>query len=438
MKRLLHILLAAALLALLPHARAALTIEITGGAEGALPIAVVPFGIEGQGLPPEDISAIVTNNLKRSGRFAPLPEKDLLARPHQGSEVNFRDWRALGSNYLVVGKVRAAPGGQYSVQFELLDVFRGARITGYTIHSGAQELRRTAHQISDIIYEKLTGQAGAFNTRIAYVIVSAIAPKQQSYALQVADADGHNPQTILTSKQPLLSPAWSPDGTRLAYLSFENKRAQIYIQEVASGKRELLTSFPGLNGAPAWSPDGTRLALTLSKDGNPEIYVMNLASKVLERLTSNPAIDTEPVWSPDGARIVFTSDRGGKPQLYMMSVTGGNAQRITFEGDYNARGRYSPDGKLLAMVHGARGQYRIAVLDLETKALRVLTDRTLDESPSFAPNGAMIIYATNEGSKGVLAAVSVDGRVRQRLLLTEGDVREAVWSPFGRRLILQQ
>jgi len=438
LKRILHTLLAAALLALLPRAQAALTIEITGGAEGALPIAIVPFGVEGQGLPPENVSAIVTNNLKRSGRFAPLPEKDLLARPHQGSEVNFRDWRALGSDYLVVGKVRATAGGQYNVQFELFDVFRGARITGYSIPAGAQELRRAAHQISDIIYEKLTGQPGAFNTRIAYVTVSNVAPKQQSYALQVADADGYNPQTILTSKQPLLSPAWSPDGTRLAYLSFENKRAQIYIQEVASGKRELLASFPGLNGAPAWSPDGTRLALTLSKDGNPEIYVMNLASKILERLTSNPAIDTEAAWSPDGQRIVFTSDRGGKPQLYVMPAGGGNAQRITFEGDYNARGRYSPDGKLLAMVHGARGQYRIALLDLETRALRVLTDRTLDESPSFAPNGAMIIYATHDGKKGVLAAVSVDGRVQQRLLLQEGDVREAAWSPFGRRLILQQ
>lgn len=417
-------------------AQAALTIEITEGVPGALPVAVVPFGAEGQGAPPEDIGAIVAADLKRSGRFAPLAEPDLLARPHEGREVNFRDWRVLGVEGLVVGKVRATGAGRYTVQFQLFNVFQANQLAGYTIPTTSAEMRRTAHQISDIIYEKLTGEPGAFNTRIAYVTAAGKAPAQ-TYALQVADADGHNPQPILGSKQPLLSPAWSPDGTRLAYVSFENKRAQIYLQEIATGKRELVASYPGLNGAPAWSPDGTRLALTLSKDGNPEIYVLSLAAQTLQRLTSNPAIDTEPVWSPDGSTLVFTSDRGGRPQLYRMPAGGGEATRLTFEGDYNARGVFSPDGKQLAMVHGTGGQYRIALMELQTGALRVLSDRTLDESPSFAPNGAMIIYATNEGTRGTLAAVSVDGRVHNRLLLQEGDVREATWSPFGRRILLQ-
>ena len=412
-------------------AQAALTIEITEGVAGALPIAVVPFGIEGQGqgVAPEDIGAIIAADLKRSGRFAPLPERDLLARPHEGRDVNFRDWRVLGIESLVVGKLRPLGAGQYTVQFQLFNVFQGTPLAGYSIPSSAADLRRTAHQISDIIYEKLTGERGAFNTRIAYVAVAG-KPPAQTYALQVSDADGHNPQSILKSKQPLLSPAWSPDGTRLAYVTFENKRAQIYIQEIVSGKRELIASYPGLNGAPAWSPDGTRLALTLSKDGNPEIYVMSVTARTLQRLTNNLAIDTEPTWSPDGSTLVFTSDRGGRPQLYRMSSNGGEAARITFEGDYNARGVFSPDGKQIAMVHGNGGQYRIALMDLKTGGVRVLSERTLDESPSFAPNGAIIIYATNEGKRGTLTAVSVDGRVRNRLLLQEGDVREAVWSPF--------
>lgn len=421
--------LACVIALLAPAAHAALTIEITEGVEGALPIAIVPFGLEG-GTPPEDISAIVAADLKRSGRFAPLPERDLLARPHESGQVNFADWRVLGTDNLVIGKVRAVGPGQYAVQFKLFDVFRGAELTGYNFTAGAQELRTVAHQISDIIYETLTGERGAFNTRIAYITASPIVKKSRTYMLQVADSDGFNAQTIMTSKQPVLSPAWSPDGTRLAYLSFENRRPQIFIQDIASGRRELLASYPGLNGAPAWSPDGRRLALTLSKDGNPEIYVLNLASKALTRLTTNPAIDTEPAWSPDGTTIVFTSDRGGRPQLYKMSAEGGNAQRVTFQGDYNARGRFSPNGELLAMVQGQGGAYRIAVLDLKTGESRTLTGRALDESPSFAPNGSMIIYATNN-AQGELAAVSIDGRVHQRLAVQEGDVREPAWSPFS-------
>lgn len=415
----------------LGSATAALTINITEGVEGALPIAIVPFGQETA--VPEDIAAIVASDLRRSGRFAPLPERDLLARPHAAAEVNFGDWRALGTDNLVVGNIRAIGPGQYEVRFELFDVFRGAQLTGYRFTSGAQELRTVAHQISDIIYETLTGQPGAFNTRIGYVTASG-AKRGQTYSLQVADSDGYNSQTILTSKQPILSPAWSPDGTRLAYLSFENRRQQIYVQDVSSGRRDLVASYPGLNGAPAFSPDGRRLAMTLSKDGNPEIYVLNLASKALTRLTTNAAIDTEPTWSPDGNALVFTSDRGGRPQLYRMSSSGGTAQRITFEGDYNAKGVFSPNGDMLAMIQGQGSTYRIAVQNIQSGEVRVLTDRSLDESPSFAPNGSMILYATNEGAQGELAAVSIDGRVRQSLVLQEGDVREAVWSPFGRKL----
>ncbi len=427
MKTLLRSVLAGLLIGLAAGAQAApLSIEITRGVEGALPVAIVPFD-EGGRAAPEDVAQIIADDLARSGRFSPLPRQDMIAQPHQAAQINFADWRVLGMEGLVIGQVRPAGADRYSVQFQLFNVFKGDRLVGFNINTTRQDLRRTAHQISDIIYEKLTGQPGAFDTRIAYVTTSG----PTSFSLQVADSDGHNPQTILTSKQPILSPAWSPDGTRLAYLSFENRRPQIFIQDLASGSRERIASYPGLNGAPAWSPDGRRLALTLSKDGNPEIYVLNLASKALQRLTDNGAIDTEPSWSPDGNTLLFTSDRGGKPQIYKMSAGGGEARRVTFNGDYNARGVFSPDGTMLAMVHREGGNYRIAVQDLSSGEVKVLSERSLDESPSFAPNGSMVIYAT--GDQGVLAAVSVDGRVRQRLALQEGNVREAVWSPFGRK-----
>lgn len=418
-------------------AYAALTIEITEGVEGALPIAVVPFGTEGT-VPPEDISAIVANDLKNSGRFAPLPDSDLLAQPHEAAQVNFADWRTLGTDNLVIGKVRSVGPNQYTVQFQLFDVFRGAQLTGLSYASvSAQDLRTVAHQISDAIYEKLTGVPGAFNTRIAYVTAAGTG-KVRDYGLQVSDYDGYNAQNILHSKQPIVSAAWSPDGTRLAYLSFENKRQQVFIQDVASGRRELIASYTGMNNAPAWSPDGRRLALTLSKDGNAEIYVLNLASKALQRLTTNPAIDTEAAWSPDGSSIVFTSDRGGRPQLYRMAAGGGNAQRITFQGEYNAHGVFAPNGEMLAMVQGQGNSYRIAVLDLKTNEVRVLSDRSLDESPSFAPNGSMILYATSGNANGELGIVSVDGRVHLRLPLQEdAAVQGAVWSPFGRKLNFQ-
>ncbi len=430
MKKLLFLF--ALLLSWLAGVQAApLTIEITQGAEGAMPIAVVPFGWQGPGQPPGvDLSAIVDADLKGSGRFRTMPPQDMLARPHTGSEVEFRDWRVLGMDSLVVGQVSSNGAGGYLIQFQLFDVFKGEQLAGYSVPTTERDLRATAHRISDIIYEKLTGERGAFSTRIAYVTSMIQSDGQRLIALQVADADGYNPQTIVTSKEPLMSPAWAPDGRRLAYVSFEQGKASVWVQEVFTGKREKVAAYKGINGAPAWSPDGRRLALTLSKDGNPDIYVLDLARRSLERLTDHYAIDTEPAWSPDGRFIVFTSDRGGRPQIYRVSAGGGKVERLTFEGRYNARASYHPDGKRLTLVTQLDSDFRIGVLELGSGSLQVLSKGRLDESPSFAPNGSMIIYATKSKDQGELAAVSVDGRVRQRLALQAGDVREPAWSPF--------
>jgi TolB protein len=407
-----------------------LTIIITEGAEGSLPIAVVPFAAPGS--PGQDVAAIVRNDLQRSGRFKPMPPEDMLAKPKSSSEVEFRDWRALSMDYLVVGQMNPDGKGGYKIRFWLFDVLKKEQLAGYTVPTSERDLRAAAHHIADIIYEKLMGQRGAFGTRVAYITSNATGGGKQQVQLQVADADGFNPQTIVTSKEPLMSPAWSPDGQRLAYVSFEKGRPSVYVQEVFTGKRRKVASYKGINGAPAWSPDGRKLALTLSKDGNPDIYVLDLGRRSLNKLTRHYAIDTEPAWSPDGRYIVFTSDRGGKPQIYRVPAAGGKVKRMTFEGSYNARASYAPDGNSLVMVTRQNGQFRIGVLDLENGAMRVLSAGRLDESPSFAPNGSMIIYATKIRGKGELAAVSVDGNVRQRLALQAGDVREPVWSPFSR------
>ncbi len=410
---------------------AVLTIKRTRGIEGALPLAIVPFAWEGDGVSaPLDVAAVVAADLHRTGRFTPLPERDLPGRPSDSSQVDYRDWRRLGAESLVVGRLRAQPNGDYQVEFQLLDVYRNRQLTGYRFSSSAGELRTTAHRISDIIYEKLTGDRGAFATRIAYVTQSVGTDGKRRFALELADSDGHNPENILNSAHPILSPAWSPDGKQLAYVSFETRKPAIYIQNLATGTREKVAGYKGINGAPAWSPDGQRLAMTLSRDGNPEIYILDLDSRRLQRLTYNAAIDTEPAWSPDGKALVFTSDRGGRPQIYRIAANGGKVKRLTFEGSYNARASFSPDGSRLTLVHGDQGAYRIGLLDLETTALRVLSDARLDESPSFAPNGTMIIYATSDDRGGALAAVSVDGRVHQRLTFQKGMVREPAWSPF--------
>jgi TolB protein len=409
----------------MPITYAALTIEITEGVESAVPIAVVPFASE---TAPVNIAAIVNADLERSGYFKMMAEQSMPARPSKAAEVNFKEWQALGQSYMVIGQVIDA-GGQYNVQFQLLDTYKSAQLLGYRMVSSSADLRRTAHHISDLIFEKLTGKKGVFSGRIAYITTTDLGNKQQSHRLQVADADGFNPQTIASSVEPLMSPSWSPDGKKVAYVSFERKSAAIYVQTLATGERVRVAEFPGINGAPAWSPDGTRLALTLSKDGSPDIYVLNLSTRALTKLTKSFAIDTEPSWSPDGSSIVFTSDRGGKPQIYMVPSQGGQEKRLTFSGNYNARASFSPDGRSLVMVHGNGNDYRIAVMDMATRSLNVLTGGRADESPSFAPNGAMILYASKKGRTGFLSAVSLDGKMQQKLVFNSGEVREPSWAP---------
>lgn len=408
-----------------------LTIRIEQGIATALPIAVVPFATVGEPAGIPDVAAIVRADLARSGQFAAMEPGDMPSQPASFAAVNFKDWRVLGMENLVIGKVLSAPGGGYVVEFRLVDVYRGKQLLGYRIPTSAANLRLTAHHVADMIYERLLNQKGAFATRIAYVTVERQGKDKSLYRLQVADADGYDPHTILESTQPLLSPAWSPSGDRIAYVSFEDRNSAIYLQDIRSGKREKIVSGPGINSAPAFAPDGRRLAVTLSRDGNPEIYLFDLESHALTRLTNHPAIDTEAAWAPDGRSLVFTSDRGGGPQIYRLDLAGGKPQRVTFDmGSYNARARYSPDGRKLAMVHGGEGGYRIAVLDLATNSFDIVTSARLDESPSFAPNGSMIIYATMGAGGTELAATSTDGRLKQRLALQRGEVREPAWGPF--------
>lgn len=417
----------AAWLAIAFPAAAVLQIDITQGIESASPIAVVPFAAQGVQVA-EDVSGVISADLSRSGRFKAMRREDMLSTPSAPEQVRFPDWRMLGQDHLVIGQIRPGPEG-YTLQFHLFDVLKGAGVMSYTVESSQADLRRTAHRIADMIYQQLTGTPGAFATRIAYVTASLADNGKRQYRIQVADADGFAPKTIVTSSEPLMSPSWSADGKRLAYVSFETKTSAIWVQELASGQRQMVSNTPGINGAPAWSPDGRRLAVTLSKDGNPDVYVLDLYGGGLLNVSNNRAIDTEPSWAPDGGSIVFTSDRGGRPQLYLVSSNGGPAQRVTYEGDYNARGVFSPDGRSLVMVHGGGG-FRIAVMDLKTRAMRVLTKGPLDESPSFAANGSMIMYASKGGSEGYLSAVSFDGSVHQRLSSETRDVREPAWSPF--------
>ena len=429
LKKLVTHFIALVLCATFNNAYAALTIEITEGVDSALPIAVVPFDTSRLSAKlPVDIGAIVASDLNRSGVLKSMERARLPAKPHYSNQVQYARWRSAGQDYLVVGRVLEKSTGVYDIEFQLLDVLKKKQLLGRKMTAKKRNLRSRAHQISDFIYEQITGTRGAFDTRIAYV--RAQKESGRKYVLQVADSDGFNAQNVLKSDEPIMSPSWSPDGKSLAYVSFESSRPEIFIQHLATARRQKVAGFKGLNSAPSWSPDGKFLALVLSKDGSPDVYTLNTATKRLKRLTTHRSIDTEPVWSSDGKSIIFTSDRSGAPQLYRISANGGKAKRITFEGRYNSAASLSPDGRFIAMVHGERGQYKIAQYDIETGNLIVLTDSSLDESPSFSPNGKMVLYASTRGNNGFLFAVSIDGRAKHKLSDQAGDIREPVWGPF--------
>ena len=415
-------------------ANAQLAVTVTKGLVRPVPIAVVPFGWSAGGPPAYDIAGVVAADLKSSGRFAPLAVSDMVSRPTQPDKVNFTDWRLLKVDYLVIGTLTETAPDQFTTVFQLFDVLKGEQIVGYRFMSGRMDLRPAAHKISDMIFEKLVGVPGVFSTQIAYVSEEKGADGKPRFRLIVSDADGENAKIIANSPQPLLSPSWSPDGRQLAYASFEGDQEAVFVQTLRAGTRERVSARRGVNSSPAFSPDGRLLAITLSGDeGNLDVFTLDLATQVLRQLTTDAAIDTEAAWSPDGRTIYFNSDRSGGPQIYKVgSEPGARAQRVTFEGVYNARPRVSPDGKLLAVVNGVNNTYQIGVVDAASGAYTRLTNGKLDESPSFAPNGAQIIYATRVNGRGVLASVTTDGRIQQEIASVAGDVREPVWGPYPR------
>ena len=404
-------------------AQAQLSIEITGGGANQIPIGVLRFA--GEEALPQKISDIVEADLQRSGRFRMLFAGNVDPLPAEVAQVNFGDWKNRNADALVIGSVVRLADGRFEARFRLLDVPKQTQIGGVAFTLSAQQVRTTAHRIADVVYEKLTGDRGVFSTRIAYVV------KQGSrYELQIADADGVGAQTALASREPIISPAWSPDGTRLAYVSFENKKPVVYVHSLVSGQRQAVANFKGSNSAPAWSTDGKQLAVVLSKDGGSQIYLIGADGSNPRRITNSGSIDTEPFFAPDGQSIYFTSDRGGNPQIYRMSASGGEAARVTFDGSYNVSPRVSSDGKTLVYLARDGGRFQLKSFDLASKQGQVLTDGQHDESPSFAPNGKMILYATQINNRGSLAAVSSDGRVKQRLSVQAADVREPAWGPF--------
>jgi TolB protein len=414
-------------------AYAELVIQITEGIKRR-PIAVVPFGWQGTSpTAPLDIAKVISDDLNRSGRFAPIAIRDMLQKPTNGADVDFDDWTVLGVEAVVIGTVNQTAENEYTVQFQLFDVYGREQLVGYRMPASRGTMRRVAHRAADMIYEKLTGIKGVFDTKVAYVTTQ---PRGNGklYSLLVSDQDGENEAVIMESKDPIMSPAWSPDGRRLAYVSFEGNKSSIFVQTLRTGNRVQVSSKEGINGAPAFSPDGRQLVVTLGGiDGNPDIHVLDISSRQSRRLTTHRAIDTEGSWSPDGRYIYVTSDRSGGPQIYRVAAAGGTPERITFEGSYNARPRLSPDGTRLAMVHLNRGKYQIAVMDMvdaKRRDLLILSAGQQDESPSFAPNSDTLIYATRATQNGVLETVTADGLIRQRLASGKGDVREPVWSPF--------
>ena len=406
-----------------------LVIEITSGVDDPVPIAIAPFGWTGDQTLSEDIGNIIGADLKRSGQFEPIPRSAMLSFPTEEKNVHYRDWKYINVEYLVIGNLESVEKG-FRVNYHLFDIQQQKILKSSSFIGARSNLRALAHRISDVVYEALTGVRGAFSTKVIYVSADKRV-NPSSYRLIKADADGYNAESILVSKDPIMSPSWSRDGKKVAYVSFENRgRPSIFVQDIISTRRHKIKSFKGINGSPAWSPDGKKLALVLSKDGNPEIYILDLTNGKIKRVTNHYAIDTEPSWTPDGKNIIFTSDRGGKPQIYMLELATNWVERVTFEGDYNARGRLTQDGRFLVLVSRQNKQFYIAVQDMQRGTMTRLTQSDLDESPSIAPNGSMVLYSTVSGGKDILAAVSIDGLVKYKMPATKGVVREAAWSPY--------
>lgn len=404
-------------------ALAQLTIEITGTGADRIPVTIAQF--EGEAQLPKSVTEVVRADLERSGLFKLVSTPATLG---ETAAVDAAEWKSRGVDALAVGSIRAAGGNRYEIRFRLYDTVKATQLGGLSITMAAAQNRATGHKIADFIYEKLIGEPGVFSTSIAYVVKAG-----GRYQLQVADADGMNAQTALSSPEPIISPTWSPDGTRLAYVSFEKKKPVIYVHSIVTSTRQAVANFKGSNSAPAWSPDGRRLAIVLTKDGNSQMYMINADGSGVQRLASSAGIDTEPSFSPDGSYIYFTSDRGGAPQIYRIAANGGDAQRVTFDGTYNVSPHLSPDGKNLAYVTRNGGRFQVALMDLASRQTQILTDSAKDESPSFAPNGRMILYASEIGGRGVLAAVSRDGRIKQKLSVAAADVREPAWGPLPKR-----
>lgn len=407
-----------------------LTVQIVNGVPSAIPITVVPFGQQGSGpASPVDVAAIVSMDLNRCGQFRSLPTSEIVQSPTTGSQIQFATWKQLKQDYIVVGTTSYS-GGVLKADFQLWDVNKQQMLLQNSVAMQGSDLRRVAHQIADQVYQKIIGVRGAFDTRIAYITMTGTGNSTQ-YSLVVADSDGYNPQTVVRSHEPLLSPDWSPDGQEIAYVSFESGDSAIYIQNVATGARRLISARPGINGAPVFSPDGKKLAVSLSFRRNPEIYVIDLATGALTQVTNNLSINTEPRWMPDSKDIVFTSDRSGKPQLYEIPTTGGAPQRLTFQGQWNGNCSISYDGKKIAMVEGNGNVYRIAVMDRSLGGQETfISPGNLDFAPSWAPNASMLLYTADGGAHDVLYSVSADGRVRQQLALAGGDVRSPAWGPY--------
>ena len=406
------------------------TIIIDQGVDDPIRIAVVPFALSEDLDNADNLAKLIRFDLARSGQFDPVAPENMLSYPSTQDAVFFRDWRILQTAYLVIGQAQTNALGQIEVSYQLFDVATQAQLQRVSFNIGREQWRDVGHKIADLVYTEVTGVRGAFSTKILYVLAQDIGTQSARYKLQIADVDGARARTLFDSSEPILSASWSPDGRRVAYVSFETGRPSIILQDIDGPNRERLTNFRGINGSPVFSPDGKQLAMVLSRSGDPEVFVMDLETRKLRRITRHPAIDTEPSWSPDGRYLVFTSDRGGKPQIYQLELATNFLERLTFVGDYNARARLLSDGRHLVFVHRRNGIFHIAWQDLLEDRLLVLTESSLDESPSLAPNGAMLIYATQDQDKGILAVVSVDGRVKYRLPSSAGDVREPAWSPF--------